>query len=158
MKTPTSSSLSEDDYRTLSADDLVALLNEKDQRLAAVQDQLSESKNNISDKERYIRILEECLRLANAKQYGASSEKLDFQVDLFDQAGLEVALAEFEDQLSEEDLIAPPAKQARRRGFSENLNRVRVELSLRDEEKARAQSTFFRRDQHVDMTAFSFLF
>lgn len=110
MKTPTSSSLSEDDYRTLSADDLVALLNEKNQRLAAVQDQLSESKNNISDKERYIRILEEYLRLANAKQYGASSEKLDFQVDLFDQAGLEVALAEFEDQLSEEDLIAPPAK------------------------------------------------
>jgi transposase len=143
MKTPTSSSLSADDYRTLSTDDLVALLNEKDQQLAAAQHQLSESKNHISDKERYIRILEEYLRLANAKQYGVSSEKLDFQVDLFDEAELEVALAEFETQLPEEDLITPPAKQTRRRGFAENLNRVRIELPLSDEEKAGAQSTFF---------------
>ncbi len=136
MKKAANKSTSIDDYRGLDTEALVALLAEKDAQLAA-------SKSQVKEQKTYINILEEYLRLAKAKQFGASSEKLDFQVDLFDEAELEVALAEFETQLPEEDLIAPPAKQTRRRGFSENLNRVRIELPLSDEEKAGAQSTFF---------------
>ena len=143
MQKAARSPLTIDDYRALDTDALMALLAEKDAQLCAVQNQLDDSKSQVNEQKTYIHILEEYLRLAKTRQFGASSEKLGFQVDLFDEAELEVALAEFETQLPEEELIAPPAKQTRRRGFSDNLNRVRIELPLSDEEKAGAQSTFF---------------
>lgn len=136
MKKATPSPTSTDDYRALDTDALVALLAEKDAQLAATKSQVHEQKN-------YIHILEEYLRLAKARQFGNSSEKLAFQVDLFDEAELEEALAEFEAQLPDEELVTPREKQTRRRGFSEELNRIRIELPLSDEEKAGAQSTFF---------------
>jgi len=143
MKKAATSPVSSDDYRALDTEELLALLSEKDAQLAATQNQLDDTKSQVKEQKSYIHILEEYLRLAKAKQFGASSEKLDFQVDLFDEAELEVALAEFEDQLPEEDLLSPREKKTRRRGFSEHLNRVRIELPLSDEEKAGAKSTFF---------------
>ena len=47
--------------------------------------------------------MEEKLRLARQKRFGASSEKLPFQGDFFDEAELEMALGDVEDQLQELD-------------------------------------------------------
>ena len=141
---------SADDYSTLDTEALLALLVEKDKQLAATKNQLDISQHRLDDtqsqiKEQiaYIAVLEEYLRLAQIKRFGASSEKRAFQIDLFDEAEMEVTLTELEEQLSEEDLPEPKKKKTRRRGFSEDLNRVRIELPLSDEEKAGAQSTFF---------------
>ena len=54
-----------------------------------------------------INLLEEYLRLATVQKFGASSENLAFQSDLFDEAEIEVALSELEEQLPEEDRVRP---------------------------------------------------
>lgn len=171
MKKPAKSPSLSDDYRSLDTESLLALLAEKDAQIVSAEDQiastqtqltsaeaqltsaeaklasaqskLSNTQGKVKQQETYITILEEYLRLAKTKQFGASSEKSTFQVDLFDEAELEVALSEFEVLLPEEDLVAPPAKKTRRRGFSEDLNRVRIEIPLSEEDKKGAQSTFF---------------
>ena len=89
-----------------------------------------------------INLLEEYLRLATVQKFGASSEKLAFQSDLFDEAEIEVALSELEEQLPEEDRVRP-RKKKRKRGFSDKLQRVQIHLALTDEEKAGATKTFF---------------
>ena len=126
-----------DDYRDLDTVALLALLaekelqlSEKESQLVAKDAQLSATKHHVDKQKTYIHILEEYLRLAAIKRFGASTEKLDFQVDLFDEAELEVALAALDVQLPEEERIAPPTKTTRRRGFSEALNRKRIELLL----------------------------
>ncbi len=139
-----------DDYRDLDTVALLALLaekelqlSEKESQLVAKDAQLSATKHHVDKQKTYIHILEEYLRLAAIKRFGASTEKLDFQVDLFDEAELEVALAALDVQLPEEERIAPPTKTTRRRGFSEALNRKRIELLLSDAEKDGALRTFF---------------
>ncbi len=73
------------------------------------------------------------------------SEKLAFQIDLFDEAELEQAIVDIDSQLPDELLPQPTVtdKKKRQRGFSNRLPRVRVELALSDEEKAGATRTFF---------------
>ena len=122
--------------------DLQAQIERHQQQLDIAQKHLCDSREHITEQQRYIAILEEYLRLAKAQKYGPSSEKLAFQVDLFDEAELEVSLSELESQLREEDRVRPPAKR-RQRGFSPNLPRVRIEFTLSDEEKAGAVRTFF---------------
>jgi len=143
MKKAAKSPILSDDYNALNIAELLALLVEKDVLLASTNSQLGDTQSQVREQKSYINILEEYLRLAKTKQFGASSEKLDVQVDLFDEAELEVALTELEAQLPEDELITPAAKKTRRRGFPENLNRVRIELTLSEEEKAGAQSSFF---------------
>jgi transposase len=153
-----------DDYRALSTEQLLVVIAEKDAQIrhaehqqATTDSQLCETKNQLTETgsrlrdtesqvvehKHYIRILEEYLRLAKAQKFGASSEKLSFQVDLFDEAELDVALREFENQLPDADLLKPRAKATRKRGFPAALNRVRIELTLADDEKAGARNTFF---------------
>ena len=51
--------------------------------------------------------MEEKLRLARQKRFGASSEKLPFQGDFFDEAELEAALSDVEMQLQALEKPAP---------------------------------------------------
>lgn len=144
MQTASSMSSSSDQYRDLDAAALLALLEEKDQKLKQKDHQISEGKQKLLEHANYIRILEEYMQLAKLQKFAASSEKLPFQVDFFDEAELELSLSEFEEQRQEPD--KPPAKiqqTTRNRGFSEKLERVRVELRLSDEERAGAIRTFF---------------
>ena len=144
------------DYAVLSAAELCALLLEKDrlldqgaERLAEASDLLEVHRKHLEDKdqllrerEKHIRLLEEYLRLAKVQRFGASSEKLAFQSDLFDEAELEATLGEYEQELAEDELVRPRPKK-RARGFSETLPRVQIRLALSEEEKAGASKTFF---------------
>jgi transposase len=118
-------------------------LSDSDELLQLSQRELKDSKKQVSDKIRYIRILEEYLRLVAAQKFGASSEKNAYQVSLFDEVELETALNDLEDLLPEEDLAKPRPPKTRQRNFSSDLNRIRIELALLDEEKAGALRTFF---------------
>ncbi len=133
-------------YENLSVAELLVAL--------AVKDQILEEKNEVHQKHlgdknhiileqgKRIVLLEEYLRLATVQKFGASSEKLAFQSDLFDEAEIEVALSELEEQLPEEDRVRPQKKK-RKRGFSDKLQRVQIHLTLSDEEKDGATKTFF---------------
>ena len=118
------------------------LLGEKDERLQAHQKHLNDNAHIILEQGKRISLLEEYLRLATVQKFGASSEKLAFQSDLFDEAEIEVALGELEDQLPEDDRVRPQKKK-RKRGFSDKLLRVQIHLTLTDEEKEGASKTFF---------------
>ncbi len=133
-------------YENLSVAELLVAL--------AVKDQILEEKNEVHQKHlgdknhiileqgKRIDLLEEYLRLATVQKFGASSEKLAFQSDLFDEVEIEVALSELEEQLPEEDRVRPQKKK-RKRGFSDKLQRVQIHLTLSDEEKDGATKTFF---------------
>jgi transposase len=118
------------------------LLEKKDELLQTHQKHLSDKNHIILEQGKRISLLEEYLRLATVQKFGASSEKLAFQSDLFDEAEIEVALSELEEQLPEEDQVRP-RKKKRKRGFSDKLQRVQIHLTLSDEEKAGASKTFF---------------
>ena len=102
---------------------------------------LDQKDHIIREQQLLLKLLEEKLRLSRLQRFGASSEKLSFQVDFFDEAELEVALSDLEAQLPEDNLPKKPRKK--RKGFSDQLPRIRVELVLTDEEKAGADKTFF---------------
>lgn len=121
---------------------LIAELSETSRQLADAQQALKDKDHIIAEQQKLLKLLEEKLRLAKVQRYGASSEKLSFQKGLFDEAELEVVLDELEQQLPSEE--TPPRKRAKKRdGFSDKLPRVRIELTLSDEEKAGASQTFF---------------
>jgi len=156
MKSGNKTQQKQGDNNAVDVQKLLALLAEKDrcideqtQRLNAHQQHLSDKEHLISkqqkhigEQQKYIALIEEQLRLSILRKFAASSEKLLFQVDLFDEVELEVTLGEIEEQLPE-DNKTPPTKKTRQRGFSDKLPRVRVELTLTEEEKAGAVSTFF---------------
>lgn len=129
-------------YQGLTAAELLALLEEKDALLQAHQKHLDDKNHVIREQEKRIRLLEEYLRLAEVQRFCASSEKLPFQSDLFDEAELEVTLSELEAQLPEDEWVRP-RKKSRKRGFNENLPRIQIHLRLLEDEKAGADKTFF---------------
>ncbi len=140
------------DYIGLTAAELVTVLAEKEAELAHHNQIIQRHKNTIrrhtntiKNRDHYIRLLEERLRLSKVQRFGANSEKLAFQIDLFDEAELEQAIVDIDSQLPDELLPQPTTtnKKKRQRGFSNRLPRVRVELALSDEEKAGATRTFF---------------
>ena len=102
---------------------------------------LEQKDHIIREQQLLLKLLEEKLRLSRLQRFGASSEKLSFQCDFFDEAELEVALSDLEAQLPEDPSPKKPRKK--RKGFSDQLPRIRVELVLTDEEKAGATKTFF---------------
>jgi transposase len=139
------------DSRPSNVAELLALIAEKD-RLLAEREQLiddhkqviANDQRQIVEQQKLIKLLEEKLRLANQRRFGSSSEKLAFQQGLFDEAELEERLSELTEQVGEEEPSEPkPPRKQRRQGFSEKLPRVRIELTLSDEEKAGATNTFF---------------
>ena len=108
---------------------------------------LQQRDNHIQKQDQRILLLEELLRLRKIQKFTASSEKMPFQVCLFDEAELESAIDDLLDQVTV-DVIVEPAdhselKKTRKRGFSANLERVRIELTLSDADKAGAQRIFF---------------
>ncbi len=130
------------DPGALKVPDLLALLAAKDQQLEDTQHALDRKNDIIREQQKYIKLVEEYLRLAKIRRFGSRSEKLAFQVDLFDEAELEVALGDLEEQLPEEETRKTRPKK-RKRGFSDKLPRVQIHLTLSDEDKAGASKTFF---------------
>lgn len=118
------------------------------ERLNIVEKRVADQQKVISKRDKQIQLLEELLRLRKIQKFTASSEKLAFQVSLFDEAELESLISDLTDQLPE-DMVEQstdneqPAKRTRKRGFSANLERLRIELNLSEAEKAGAQNTFF---------------
>jgi|TARA_R110000823_G_C15928353_1_gene499267 transposase len=151
MKTAPHSPDQPSPYEGLSASDLLAILAEKDAFITAREQQVQERDRAIRERDTRIKLLEEQLRLATIRKFAASSEKLPFQITLFDEVELEAALRELDEQL---DLDGTPddqgdaAQQRRRsrkrqRGFSAALRRERIELLLADADKEGALKTFF---------------
>ena len=146
------------DLASLSPAELQALLAEKE-RLIAERDQviaerdhviadhqrvIADREHVIGEQQKLLKLLEEELRLAKQRRFGSSSEKLPFQGDFFDEAELEQALSDVEQQLAEAG--EPPRNKAprkKRKGFSDKLPRIRVDLPLNDADKAGASRTFF---------------
>ena len=134
---------STDIYQHLSADQLRELLRAKD---AEQQQKTAHFTTQLKQQANLIVLLEEQLRLARIQRFAAKSEKLAFQFDLFDEAELEAALSDLENQLSDDEADDDSRKRRqakRQRHFSPELKRQRVELCLSDAEKAGASRTFF---------------
>lgn len=131
-------------YDDLPASELLRLLAEKDELLSASQHALETKNHIIREQEKRIALIEEYLRLAKIQRFGASSEKMPFQADIFDEAELEVALSDIADQLPDEDVVIKKKRSTKRnRGFSDKLPRVQIHLPLSDEEKAGASKVFY---------------
>ena len=138
-------------YEGLDVPELLAALAGKDQLLDAKDELLQVHEKHLDDKNHIIReqqkriaIIEEYLRLAKVQRFGSSSEKLPFQGDIFDEAELDVALSDLEEQLpDDEEVVRKIRPRKRKRGFSDTLPRVRINLPLTDEEKQGASKTFF---------------
>jgi len=60
------------------------------QQIQSREDTLKAKDKAIRQRDRYIALLEEQLRLKKAQQFAASSEKLAYQIQLFDEAEMEV--------------------------------------------------------------------
>jgi transposase len=141
------------DISGLSTAELLSVVEGLQQELAAksaeIQQRdhaLAQGAQAVKQRDHYIQILEELLRWKRVQQFGASSEKSAHQIHLFDEAELEAEIDVLRDQLPEdvEEEDAPRASRKRRqRGFSDQLLRERIELTLSDEEKVGASRTFF---------------
>lgn len=118
---------------------------ELEQREDTSLHQLKAKDAQIQQRDHYIQMLEELLRWKRAQQFAASSEKTTHQIHLFDEAELEAEIDALRDQLPDdiEEMDAPKPTRRRGRGFSDQLLRERIELTLSDEEKAGAVKTFF---------------
>jgi transposase len=138
MKTAPKTQQKQSVYSGLSTAELLAVIAEKD---ASLQRQ----NKALRHRDQYIVLLEEKLNLSKVQKFSASSEKLAYQIDLFDEAELEQAIDDIDALLPDELLTAAAvaAKKTRKRGFSSSLTRVRVELTLTDAEKVGAVRTFF---------------
>ncbi len=112
----------------------------------ALRDQIEAQQRQIAAYEKLIRLYEEAERLAKIQHFAPSSEKSRFQFNLFDEAELEEALSDLEQQIESAEAAEQGKKKTprkKREGFSPELPRVRVELTLTDEEKAGAVNSFF---------------
>ncbi len=149
----------QDDFSHLSKAQLLKLLageqarnariesrfGEQSERLKFAEKKVNEQQECLRHRDNRILLLEELLRLRKIQKFAASSEKLAFQISLFDEAELESAIETLMDQQADEvdDEVDTAKKKTRKRGFSANLERVRIELALSDEQRAGASSTFF---------------
>ena len=137
MQTATDQRQTTSDLASLSPAELRALLAEKDRLIAdhqrVIADHqraLDEHKHVIGEQQKLLKLLEEELRLARQRRFGASSEKLPFQGDFFDEAELEQSLSDVEQQLAEAGEPRKKAPRKKRTGFSDKLLRIRVDLPL----------------------------
>ena len=157
MKTASDIHLNPSSPAPLPAADLLRILEEKDHLLADQEVRLSNQEAELAKQQallkeretlnaelrKHILLLEEQLRLARLRKFGARSEKLPFQGELFDEAELEVSLEEVEKELAEAEPKKPRKRHTKADGFDENLPRIQVHLELDAEEKAGARKTFF---------------
>ncbi|WP_419621229.1 transposase domain-containing protein, partial [Thiolapillus sp.] len=134
--------LEEKDRSLVEKDHLLAdqevRLSHQEAELAKQQALLKEREALISEQQKLLCLLEEQLRLARLRKFGARSEKLPFQGELFDEAELEVSLEEVEKELAEAEPKKPRKRRTKADGFDENLPRIQVRLTLDEDEKAGA--------------------
>jgi len=115
---------------------------QKDRRLKEQEQIIGQHKKQIAEYEKLLKLFEEAERLSKLKRFASSSEKSTFQIDFFDEAELEQAFSDLDKQIPDEH--KPKNKTRKKReGFSPELPRMRVELTLTDEEKEGAINTFF---------------
>ena len=127
---------------------LQATLAEQEAQLKAQAQQIEKYKKQIAEHEKLIRLYEEAERLAKIQRFASSSEKSKFQINFFDEAELEQAIDDLDQQLPDEEETGAPNKakkkpRKKREGFSPDLPRVRIDLPLTDEEKVGATNTFY---------------
>ena len=122
---------------------MLRVIAQQEQRIVEQTVSLSGQNKTIKNHAARTTLLEEKLRLATIQKFAAKSEKLAYQIDLFDEAELDLAIADITAQLPDEPVPAANTKKKRKRGFSDSLTRVRVELTLTDAEKEGALRTFF---------------
>jgi len=115
--------------------------------VAGYQEQLAAREAALQERDRYIQVLEERLRLKKIQQFAARSEKNPDQGALFDEAELQAEIEalreQFPDGVEEEEQAPPKRRQRRRRDFSDKLVRERIELRLSEADKAGASQVFF---------------
>jgi hypothetical protein len=113
MQTRPNTALDITDLSTLSQSELMAVitrlqadvasrnaaLEAHSKALEARSAALAASSAKLKQREAYIDVLEELLRLKRVQQFGASSEKLSHQIQLFDEAELEAEINALRDQL-----------------------------------------------------------
>ena len=134
------------DLNTLSSAELLEKLIQQQSIEDQLRAQAERQLELIRSRDQYIETLEEYIRLLKIQKYGAKSEKLPYQGDLFDEVELEEALSDLEDEIPEDQLppeAASRGKKSRNRGFSAELPRKRIEIKLTELEKFGALRTFF---------------
>ena len=131
------------DLSGLTVEELLRVIAQQEQRIVEQTVSLSGQNKTIKNHAARIALLEEKLRLATIQKFAAKSEKLAYQIDLFDEAELDLAIADITGQLPDEPVPAANTKKKRKRGFSDSLTRVRIELTLTGAEKEGAARTFF---------------
>jgi transposase len=156
MILPNSPTLEHDDHPAFLLPGMLAELLEKAQRVDELTQTVELNSEVIASLKQRIGLLEEALRLAKVKRFAPSSEQSG-QAGLFDDAEVE-ATVDFEtatdevaddreaieaDVDSESTGLSQPKQKPGRKPFADNLPRVQIFITLSDEEKAGAISTFF---------------
>jgi transposase len=147
-----------DAFSATLAPEILAELLEKAQRVDELTQTVELKSEVIMSLKQRIQVLEEALRLSRIKRFTPSSEQSE-QTSLFDEAELESTIAldatanetaiDSDDDLdadaAEFDVmeLAKPKQKPGRKPFASSLPREQIFITLSDEEKAGAISTFF---------------
>jgi transposase len=144
-----------DGFSATLAPEILAELLEKAQRVDELTQTVELKSEVIMSLKQRIQVLEEALRLSRVKRFAPSSER-SRQASLFDEAELESTIAleatangmalDSDDDLdaAESDVrLAKPKQKPGRKPFAGSLPREQIFITLSDEEKAGAISTFF---------------
>lgn len=151
MILPNFPALEPNDYSAFLLPEMIAELLEKAQRVDALTQTVELKSEVIASLKQRIALLEEALRLSKIKRFAPSSEQSG-QLSLFDDAEVE-ATVKFEAVDEVEAIEAglasktsepnQPKQKPGRKPFAANLPRVQIFITLSDEEKAGAITTFF---------------
>jgi transposase len=151
MILPNFPALEPNDHSAFLLPEMIVELLEKAQRVDALTQTVELKSEVIASLKQRIELLEEALRLSKIKRFAPSSEQSG-QMSLFDDAEVE-ATVEFEavDEIeaieagvaSETTEPSQSKQKPGRKPFATNLPRVQIFITLSDEEKADAISTFF---------------
>jgi transposase len=156
MILPNFPALEPNDHSAFLLPEMIAELLKKAERVDELTQTVELKSEVIASLKQRIELLEEALRLSKIKRFAPSSEQSG-QVSLFDDAEVE-ATVEFdaktdeavdeieaieEDVDSESTEPSQPKKKPGRKPFAGNLPRVQIFITLSDEEKAGAITTFF---------------
>ncbi len=140
------SAINSQQKQPLDVNDLTLQVSQLQAENRLLETQLEAKKRQLQEYEKLIKLYEEAERLAKIQRFGPGSEKSKFQFQFFDEVELEQALDDLDQQIAKEEAAESGKKKKPRKkpeGFSPNLPRVRVELTLSEEEKAGAINTFF---------------
>ena len=156
MILPSLPTLEPDDQAATLLPEMITALLEKAQRVDELTQTVELNSEVIASLKQRIQMLEEALRLSKVKRFAPSSEQSG-QTSLFDDAEVEATI-EFEaatneivdekdatdEQIkSETTELNPPKGKPGRKSFAGHLPREQIFITLSDEEKVGAISTFF---------------